>query len=128
DIDLPRIPKDYLDHEHEYVKWLRIHGQFDHLVPDNICRQARRSILARITMVDEFLKRIINRCREHQLLDDTVLIYTSDHGDMMGEHGLWFKNAAFEWSSRVPLIIGGPGIRPRRSSEAVSLLDIGPTI
>ena len=46
----------------------------------------------------------------------------------MGEHGLWFKNAAFDWSSRVPLIFAGPGIRKHRSSEAVSLLDLGPTL
>ena len=56
------------------------------------------------------------------------MLYTSDHGDMMGEHGLWFKNSAYEWSSRVPWIVAGPGVASRRIPEAVSLLDLGPTL
>ena len=56
------------------------------------------------------------------------MAYTCDHGDMMGEHGLWYKNVAFEWSSRVPLMVAGPDIRPRRTGETVSLVDLGPTL
>ena len=128
DVDLPRIPEDYAEREHEWVKWLRRHGKFDRLVPDDICRSARRAILARITMLDDYLSRIIALIDESGLRDDTYVLYTSDHGDMMGEHGLWFKNSAYEWSSRVPLIATGPGIPARRCSEAVSLLDLGPTL
>jgi len=128
DVDLPAIPDDYLDREHDYVKWLRRHGSFDRLVPDDICRAARRSTLGRVSMLDDALGRILALIDELGFADDTVVLYTSDHGDMMGEHGLWFKNAAYEWSSRVPLMVAGPGIEPRREAEIVSLLDLGPTL
>ena len=128
DIDLPKIPEDYAEREHEYVKWLRRHGQFDRLVPDDVCRAARRAILGRITMVDDYIGRIVSLLRDLGMDKDTLIIYTSDHGDMMGEHGLWFKNAAYDWSSRVPLIVSGLGLPAHRVSETTSLLDLGPTL
>jgi choline-sulfatase len=128
DVDLPVIPENYRELEHEHVRWLRTHGQFNHLVPDEVCRAARRAILGRITMLDDYLARILALLRELKLDQDTLILYTSDHGDMMGEHGLWFKNAAYEWSSRAPLIATGPGIPRHRVAEPVSLLDLGPTL
>ena len=128
DVDLPHIREDYAEREHMYVKWLRRHGKFHNLLPDQLCRMARRAILGRITMLDDYIGRLFSLLRETGLDEDTIVIYTSDHGDMMGEHGLWFKNAAYEWSSRVPWIITGPGIPQGRIPEVVSLLDIGPTL
>lgn len=128
DVDLPAIPEDYLAKEHEYVKWLRTHGKFDRLVPDDICRAARHAILGRITMLDDYLARILGLLQETGLAENTIVAYTSDHGDMMGEHGLWYKNAAYEWSSRVPLLVAGPNVPSHVVSEPVSLLDIGPTL
>ncbi len=128
DVDLPEIPENYLELEHEYAKWLRRHGKFDHLVPDDKCRAARRSVLARITMLDDYLKRVLTALKELGLENDTIIAYVSDHGDMMGERGLWFKNAPYEWSSRVPLILQGPGVPAGRIGEPVSLLDLGPTL
>ena len=128
EIELPRMPENYAALEHEYVKWLRRHGAFDRLVPDDVCRAARRAILGRITMLDDYLGRILALLRELDLEDNTIVIYTSDHGEMLGEHGLWFKNAAYEWSSRVPLIACGHGISCGRIPEPMSLLDLGPTL
>ena len=128
DIDLPVLPEDYRQREHQWVKWLRMHGKFETIVPDDTCRAARRAILGRITMVDDYVDRLLSLLDELGLGRDTLVVYTSDHGDMMGEHGLWFKNAAYEWSSRCPLIIRGAGIPPQRIPEAVSLLDLGPTL
>ena len=128
DVDLPDIHPDYREREHEHVKWLRRHGRFDQLVPDEVCTAARRAILARVSMVDGYIARVLSLLRSTGIGENTFVVYTSDHGDMMGEHGLWFKNAAYEWSSRSPLIIVGPGVRPRRIPEAVSLLDLGPTL
>ena len=61
------------------------------------------------------------------LLDDTIVVFTSDHGDMLGERGMWFKKVLFENAMRVPLIVAGPGIPERRISENVSLVDLLPT-
>jgi choline-sulfatase len=107
---------------------VRKSGQFETLVSDEVCRAARRAIYGRITLVDDHLQRIVSLLDMAGVLDDTFLTFLSDHGDMMGEHGLWYKNTAFEASSRVPLIFTGPGIQPGRLNETVSLLDLGPTI
>ena len=61
------------------------------------------------------------------LAEDTIIVLTSDHGDMLGERGLWYKMSFFEDSARVPLIVHAPGrIEPRRVAENVSLVDLLP--
>jgi choline-sulfatase len=59
--------------------------------------------------------------------EDTVVLATADHGDMLGERGLWYKMSFFERSVRVPLVLAGPGIGARRVPENVSLVDLLPT-
>ena len=61
--------------------------------------------------------------------DNTIVVITSDHGDMLGERGLWFKMSYLERSVRVPLIVHCPArFRARRVPNAVSLVDLGPTL
>jgi choline-sulfatase len=62
------------------------------------------------------------------MLDDTLFIVTADHGDMLGERGLWYKMNFFEHSARVPLIMAGPGVVKGSASNACSLVDILPTM
>jgi len=128
DIELPTIPADFLDRDPEHVRWIRRYGRLDQLVPNDVCRKARRATYARVTMLDDYLAKIMEVLTETGMLEDTLVIYTSDHGDMLGDHGLWFKNAAYEASSRVPFIIAGPGIGRGRIPEIASLLDLGPTL
>lgn len=127
DIALPWLPPDWRAREHAYVGWLRRHGKFDRLVPDDVCRRARRAILARVAMVDAYLARVLAAFTAARGTGGYT-VYTSDHGEMLGEHGLWFKNAAYEWSSRVPFVIAGPGIPVGRLAQPVSLIDLGPTL
>jgi choline-sulfatase len=128
DIPLPAIPPDFRAREHPSVQWVRASGRLDEPVPDEVCRHARRAIHGRLALVDDHLQKIMAVLEQHDAMAATVFAFASDHGDMMGEHGLWFKNTAFDASSRVPLIISGPGIPPRRIDETVSLLDLGPTL
>lgn len=67
------------------------------------------------------------------LADDTIVVYTSDHGEMLGEHGWWWKSTFYEGACRVPLLIAGPPLplpagRPNAVGANVSLLDLGPTL
>ena len=62
------------------------------------------------------------------MLDDTVIVFCSDHGDMLGERGLWFKMSFFEGSARVPLMIAGKGIAAGLVEAPVSNLDVLPTL
>jgi choline-sulfatase len=61
------------------------------------------------------------------MADDTVVVFCADHGDMLGERGLWFKMSFFEGSSRVPLMICAPGLPACRIGAPVSTLDLAPT-
>ena len=88
--------------------------------------RARRGYFANISYLDEKIGEIL------QILDDTrqeaVVLFVSDHGDMLGERGLWFKMSMYEGSARVPLMIAAPGLAPGRVDTPVSTLDIGPTL
>jgi choline-sulfatase len=85
---------------------------------------ARRGYYAAISLVDDYLGAILDA-----IGDDAIVVVASDHGDMLGERGLWYKMAPFECSIRVPLIVHCPGrFAPRRVLEPVSLLDLAPTL
>jgi choline-sulfatase len=82
---------------------------------------ARRGYYGAVSLVDDHLGAILGALR-----GETIVVVTSDHGDMLGERGLWYKMAPFEPSVRVPLIVHGLG--PGRVTEPVSLLDLAPTL
>jgi choline-sulfatase len=92
-------------------------------------RAARRAYYGEISYVDDNLGRLTRALRECRLADDTIVIFLGDHGEMLGERGLWYKMSFFEGSARVPLIVGAPGRwAPRRVTPSVSLLDVTPTL
>lgn len=129
DIQLPHLPEGFLENESPDLQWARTMGKFETLVPDSIAIKARRSIMARVTMIDDYVGEILSLLKELDLYESTIFIYTSDHGEMLGEHGLWYKNTALEASARVPMIFSGGNIpRNKRISEPNSLLDLGPTL
>ena len=93
------------------------------------CRNARHGYYAATSYFDAWLGRLIDALAETGRLADTVVIVTSDHGDMLGDRGVFFKMSFFERSARVPLIMAGPGIPPGTTApNACSLLDLLPTL
>jgi arylsulfatase A-like enzyme len=80
------------------------------------------------TLVDKYCGQVLATLDELGLSDDTIVVYTSDHGDMMGQLRMVVKCVQFEGSLRVPLIIRAPGLTPRRVSTPVSLVDVAPTL
>jgi choline-sulfatase len=102
------------------------HESFD--IKRSDVRRARQGYFANISFMDEKVGELIETLKATRMLDDTIIIFTSDHGDMLGERGLWFKMSFFEGSARVPLTIAGPGIAPRLVTASVSTLDINPTL
>lgn len=129
DIDLPEIPEGHLDNLHPvYKRMSRMFGfpQF----PDDIVRQARAGYYALISYLDEKIGQLIDVLEETGQLDNTVIIHTSDHGDMNGEHGMWRKSNFYEASSRVPLQISWQGHIEggTRVPQVVSLVDVVATM
>jgi choline-sulfatase len=90
---------------------------------------ARHAYYAAISYVDERIGEVLAALRDSGLERDTIVVLTADHGEMLGERGLWYKMAFFEASARVPLIVRAPGrLAPGRVGEPVSLLDLAPTL
>ena len=82
-----------------------------------------------ISYCDDVLGRLLGALEVSGIADNTIVIVTSDHGDMLGERGLWYKMTFYERAVRVPLLFAGPGIKARRRiGEAVSHLDLLPTL
>jgi choline-sulfatase len=96
---------------------------------DDDWRVMRHHYLASVAFIDDQVGRIWAAVERRGLADDTLLIFTSDHGDMLGDHGLLAKGAwHFDACHRVPLLVAGPGVSPHRETQVVSLLDIFPTV
>ena len=92
-------------------------------------RRARRAYYSTISYCDDVLGRLMGALETSGIADSTIVIVTSDHGDMLGERGLWYKMNFYERAVRVPMIVAGPGIkRRRRVTEVVSHLDLLPTL
>lgn len=129
DIDMPRVAPIPVDRLDEHSRWLYYaHAQDEHIVTDAHVRNARHAYYAMVSYVDDKIGRIMRTLRETGLADDTVVVFASDHGEMLGERGMWFKQTFYEWSSRVPLIVSQPGrFAPRRVASHVSLVDLLPT-
>ena len=90
---------------------------------------SRRQYCAAISLIDDQVGQIMNVLEKRGMLDNTYIVFSSDHGDMMGDHNLYSKQVAYEPSLRVPLIVAGPNIVPGKVSEAlIELSDLNPTI
>jgi choline-sulfatase len=99
------------------------------VVTDDHVRAARRAYLGNVSYVDDWTARLVDALEELGLGDDTVVVLLADHGDMLGERGLWYKMSFFEGSARIPLIIHAPHrFVPRRVASPVSLVDVFPTV
>ena len=91
-------------------------------------RRARRGYYANVSYFDSKIGEIVRTIEEIGQLDNTIFIVTSDHGDMLGERGLWYKMSFFEHSARVPLVMAGPGIAAGSIDSPCSLVDLLPTM
>ncbi len=91
-------------------------------------RRARHGYYANTSYVDDWLGRLVATLDETGLTGDTVVAFTADHGDMLGDRGLWYKMSFFERSARVPLVMAGPGVAQGTVPNAASHLDVLPTL
>ncbi len=91
-------------------------------------RRSRRAYFSSISYIDQKIGEILDVLKRTRQDENTIIVFLSDHGDMLGERGMWFKMSFFEGSARVPLMISAPGMAPGRVDEPVSTLDVLPTL
>ncbi len=126
----PSKPRDFDEVQHPYLRaWWEHTGLADG-VTDEMTQRSRAAYWGLVQRVDIMIGQILAALHANDLADDTLIVYTSDHGDMVGEQGLWWKHVFYEESARVPLILHWPGvIEPgQRSSSVVSALDVTATM
>jgi choline-sulfatase len=128
-LGLPRLPRPGGNSEHP---WLRAWRDFTETVevPDEATIRARTAYYGLTFAMDRMIGRILDRLEERGLRDDTLVVYVSDHGDQLGERGLWWKQTFYDQSVAVPLTMSWPGVLPEgeRRSQAVNLIDLTATM
>jgi choline-sulfatase len=130
-VEIP-LPQDYGDIRRlsPTYEWFELHHGINRvkLTPAKI-REARRNYLGMVSWVDDRIGKILAEVLRLNLDQNLVILFTSDHGEMLGEHHQWSKRLMLEWSSRVPLIVSAPGLLPqgKRVSAPVSTIDLLPT-
>jgi len=124
-VPLPKIPDGHLASQPLNYKHLRI-GFNDEEIPEDTVRKARELYFGLVEWVDGEIGKVLDALQSSEVADSTVVIYTADHGENMGEHGLWWKNCMYDHAARVPLIVSWPARWKggQRRTGICSLLDV----
>nr|ADI19152.1 arylsulfatase a and related enzymes [uncultured delta proteobacterium HF0130_05G09] len=103
-INLPKVDSELIEECHSYIKWWREKTDTVNVSTDEI-KRCRIAYWALVEVLDSMIGEIINILEKLDLIENTLIVYTSDHGDQLGEHGLWWKQTFYEDSVKVPVII-----------------------
>ncbi len=125
----PRIEEPHTDNLHPYIRWWReACGITD--VTEQESHRARAAYWALVYRMDVLIGQILKVLNQNGLADNTLILYSSDHGEQVGEHGLWWKQTFYEDSVKVPAIMSWPGHLPEgtRCDRVVSSLDLNATM
>ncbi|WP_295472015.1 choline-sulfatase [uncultured Pseudomonas sp.] len=108
---------------------LKVYDLWDKPLPLDKIRDARRAYFGACSYIDHNIGQLLQTLEDTGLADDTLIVFSGDHGDMLGERGLWYKMHWFEMAARVPLLVHAPRqFAARRVREAVSTADLLPTL
>ena len=128
-IGLPRKAAPAPEDQHPFLRWWRQSTGIEVMDEEEV-RRARTAYAGLVYRTDAMIGQILSALVENGLDENTLIIYTSDHGDMQGEHGLFWKHVFYEESVRVPLIVSWPGRIPenQRCERVVSAVDVAATM
>lgn len=124
---LPEVPEiSYEDHDAHSKRIFDANDWRNYDISETDIKRARRAYFANISYIDDKIGELIEVLETTR--QEAVVIFVSDHGDMLGERGLWFKMSFFEGSARVPMLLSSPTLMPQTVSDPVSTIDICPTL
>lgn len=127
-LTLPDTWNEPLESQHPIIQHHRWAWRNDIPPPEEIVRCALASYYALVSTLDAQIGRILDAIETSSLSENTVVIYTSDHGEMAGSHGIWQKQCFYESAVKVPLILRMPICENKRITQNVSLVDVLPTL
>ena len=129
-IGLPEKALPSLEGRHKHLQWWTSRAGLDETLPDESILDARAAYWALVAEMDALIGKILTALRSNDLAANTLIVYSSDHGDHVGEHGLWMKRTMYEESVKVPAILNWPGVLPEgeRCRRVISSLDLGATM
>ena len=128
DIEMPRVDTAQAEMDPYSMRLTVQYGLKDRPPSEAQVRVARHAYYGSVSYVDDLVGELIATLRDTGLYDNTVVLLTTDHGEMLGEHGLWYKKIFFEEACRIPLIVSHPALGARRVETNVSLVDLLPTL
>jgi iduronate 2-sulfatase len=129
-IKVPVVPEGYLESLPEPARRMLTQKKEQIDLPDSLAVSAIQAYLATISFLDAQVGRVLDALEKSGLKDNTIVVFTSDHGYHMGEHGHYQKRTLFEYSARIPLIISYPGQKSRgkTTGSLVEMIDFYPTL
>lgn len=123
----PEVPAlDYEDHDPHSKRIFDANDWRNFDITEDDIRRSRQAYFANISYLDEKIGKLLEVLEETR--QEAIVVFVSDHGDMLGERGLWFKMSFYEGSARVPLMISVPGAEGARADAPVSTIDLCPTL
>lgn len=130
DIDMPAVSPIAPEEMDALSRWIHYaHGGDLDTVLDEHVRNARHAYYGMVSYIDDKVGSLMRALRESGQDENTIVIFTADHGDMLGERGQWYKQTFFDWSARIPLMVSCPSrFKPKRVSQLTSLVDLLPTV
>ncbi|MDT8329137.1 MAG: choline-sulfatase [Roseovarius sp.] len=126
---LPQVPTmAYDDHDAHSKRIFDANDWRSFEITEDDIRRSRRAYFANISYIDDKIGEVMAALQGTRQNQTTVILFVADHGDMLGERGLWFKMSFYEGSARVPLMISAPGMEPGLVTDPVSTIDVCPTL
>lgn len=129
ELPMPQLRGDGEFPDHPVLKKLReVQAYEDYFRDETHIRTAMAAYYGMVSFLDDNIGRILKALDAAGLAEDTLVIYTSDHGDNLGARTFWGKSNMYEESAGIPLVMRGPGVARTRVATPVSLVDAHPTI
>ena len=129
EIDMPRVRLNAADLDPHSKRLRHVCGLDLQPVTEPQVRAARRAYYGAVSYVDDQIGVLLEALADARFADDTIVMLLADHGDMLGERGLWYKMNFFEPACRIPLIVHAPSrFAARRVAGSASLVDVLPTL
>ncbi len=116
----------YGDHDAHSQRILDANDHENYDISDAQVQRARRAYFANISYLDDKVGEVLQTLQDTR--QEATIMFVADHGDMLGERGLWFKMSFFDGSARVPLMIASPDMEPGLITDPVSNIDVCPTL